>query len=123
MGIRNTLPALLDIIFLTLGVILAAMSQMEKVSALPVEVTKIGSGAAVLKRGDFEVVTVTSKGLTMEGHPIERDELLRRAAGRDIVLRVQNDLPYAVAIRLIADLSEVGVSISSEVETEGGYQP
>lgn len=120
MGTRNTLPALLDIIFLTFGAILAAMSQMEKVSALPVEITKIGSGAVVLKRGDFEVVTVTSKGLTMGGQPIDRDELLHQASGRDIVLRVQNDLPYGVAIRLIADLSEVGASISSEVENEGG---
>ena len=117
MDSRSALPALLDIIFLTLGSMLAAMSQMDEVSALPVEITKIGKGSVITKRGDFEVVTLTISGLTLGKEPVDHDELLKRAAGRDVVLRVQKDMPYSKAIRLIAELSEVGASVSSEVET------
>ena len=52
---------LIDLVFLTLGSVLAMMTQMERVTAMPVTLAEVGQGSAVVQRGDFDVLTVSAE--------------------------------------------------------------
>ena len=114
MGLKAILP-LIDLVFLTLGAILGTMTQMERVTALPVEVARVGSGAAVVQQGEFSVLNVTADGLTLDGRPAARHEVLDQVRGRRIVLRIQRDLPTEQPLSLLAELVRAGAEVSLEV--------
>ncbi len=61
----KTMVPLIDLVFLTLGSILAAMTQMERVEAIPVAVAQVAGSGQAVQRGEFDVVTVTARGVTV----------------------------------------------------------
>ncbi len=115
MGARSMLP-LIDLVFLTLGAILAAMTQMERVTALPLDVARVGSGAAVVRQGRFSVLSVYNGGMTLDGELISRSQLHVAVAGRQIVLRAERALPTQVLLSVLAEMVRAGADVSLEVE-------
>ena len=114
MQAKSILP-LIDLVFLTLGSILGIMSQMERVTALPVELARVGQGAAVIKTGEFSVITLTKDRLTLDGVPVPSEDLKHRVSGKDVVLRPDKNVPTGRTQQVLADLVRAGARVSLEV--------
>ena len=119
MGAKAMLP-LIDCILLTLGTVLAAMTQMQRVQALPVAVAKVGPGAAVVHHGRFVVLALTDDGLHFEGRSVTAAEAAAELAGRRVVLRADATLPTERTLRVVAVLSKAGEKVSVEVASAVG---
>ena len=115
MGMKAILP-LIDLVFLTLGAILGVMTQMERVESIPVQIAQVGHGAAIVQQGDFRLLALTPKGLTLDSRPVTRTALLSQCAGQDFVLRIQKDVPTEQTLKLLADLVGAGCDVSLEVD-------
>ncbi len=115
MDIRAILP-LIDFVFLTLGAILAAMTQMERITAMPVEIARVGPGAAVVRQGRFSVLTLRSDGMALDGVPITAEELPSVVTGRQLILRAERSLSPQTLLGVLADLLAAGADVSLEVE-------
>ena len=115
MGMKAILP-LVDMVFLGLGALLGVMTQMERVESIPVQIAQVGHDAAIVQQGDFRLLTLTSKGLTLDSRPITRTTLLSQSAGEDFVLRIQKDVPTEQTLKLLADLVGAGCDVSLEVD-------
>ena len=111
----KTMVPLIDLVFLTLGSILAAMTQMERVEALPIAVAEVGGGAAKVQRGTFEVVTVTADGLRVGDRAVDEDRLADEVAGRRVVLRAARSLPTQRTLEVLARIAEVASEVTIEV--------
>jgi len=114
MHAKSILP-LIDLVFLTLGSILGIMSQMERVTALPVELARVGSGAAIVKHGAFSIITLTKNQLTLDGAPLSKEGLKHRVGGKDVVLRPDRSVPTGRTQEVLADLVRAGARVSLEV--------
>ena len=111
----RTMVPLIDLVFLTLGSILAAMTQMERVEAIPVAVAEVSGAAARLQRGQFDVVTVTADGVTVGGRAVAQEDLAGEVADRRVVLRAARDLPTERTLGVLAIIAEVASEVSVEV--------
>ena len=109
---------LIDLVFLTLGSILGIMSQMERVTALPVDVVRVGQGAAVVKQGRFAVVCVTGDGITLDGKVVTVDDIAGRAGTKEVVLRVEQSIPTGRTQQILAGLFKAGLKVSLEVRDQ-----
>ena len=118
MGARTMIP-LIDLVFLTLGSVLGAMTQMERIEAIPVEVSQIQRGSGSVQRGDFEMLTVTRDGMTLNGKPITNSELPSMLAGKDVVLRAERSLPTEQTLLVLGLSVNAGANVSLEVKPPG----
>ena len=108
---------LVDLVFLALGAMLACMTQMEVIHALPIEVTRIGKGSSVMPDSDkFEVLTLSGHGMTLDGKPVTESELVSKTANKKIILRAYKGLPTQDTVRVIGKLAEAGAEVSIEVK-------
>jgi hypothetical protein len=114
----HTILPLVDLIFLAFGGALCCMTQMEVIRALPVEVTQVGRGSSVVKHGKFAILTLTHDGMNIDGTPIRREDLVDKATGKQLVLRVEGDLPTRETIQVIGDLVRAGAEVSLEVKEQ-----
>jgi biopolymer transport protein ExbD len=109
---------LIDLVFLTLGSVLAMMTQMERVTAMPVTLAEVGTGSAVVQRGDFDVLTVSAEGLSLNGEPVALEKVASRLAGKRVILRADRALPVERAWRVMAELHKAGCEVAAEVREE-----
>jgi len=109
---------LLDVLFLALGAILAQMTEMERVTVLPVELEDRVGHAAVLRTGDFVVVSLSEEGLAVDGETLSIDDprLAVRVRDRDVVARVDRRLPTGSTVQLLAVLRDAGAHVELEVD-------
>ena len=105
-----------DLVFLALGAVLACMTQMDVVQAIPVEVARVGIGSAVSQHGRFEVLSVSPNGLTLNGASITEDELIANLTNKRVVLRAHRTLPTEKTIQVIAKLAQAQAEVSLEVQ-------
>ena len=105
-----------DLALLTLGSVLAAMTEMEKVTAIPLEVAQVGRGAAVVQHGEFERLSLTPEGLMFKGQPITADQVGTQLSGKDIVLATSPSMPTGTTLRTVCDLYRVGCPTTVEVD-------
>ena len=117
MSSHSVVP-LIDLVFLTLGSVLAAMTQMERVQTIPVEIAEVGEGSVAIRRGRFDVVSLTRDGMTFNGRPVSAGELAAKAAGREIVLRADRALPTQRTLAVLAQLAKAGADVSVQVTGE-----
>lgn len=113
---QTAILPLVDLVLLALGGVLASMTQMEVIHALPVEVTHIGKGTVVVQHEKFKVLTLTTDGMSLDGEPITEDQLVSKAVNKRIVLRAYRDLPTQHTVHVIAKLAEAGAEVSIEVK-------
>jgi len=122
----KTMVPLIDLVFLTLGSILAAMTQMERVEAIPVAVAQVAGAGQALQRGEFDVVTVTAQGVTVGKRVVDEANLAAEIAGRRVVLRADRTLPtqrtLAVLARITASASEVTIEVHRDKTQQEGSQ-
>jgi biopolymer transport protein ExbD len=111
---------LIDMLFLTLGAALAAMTQMDRVESLPVEVARIGPGVAGVDPGEFAVLSVDPQGMALDGVPIELADVARAAAGLRVVVRADRRLETQTLVWVLAELARGGCKVSLEVEEVHG---
>jgi len=110
---------LLDMTCLTVGVLLVAMTEMQRVTTVPVDFVKVARDASVVKRVDSPLfVAMSGDGVFVEKRRVRPEELRGLVAGRAIVLRVDSRIPYGEAMRLVGDMREVTKSIFLEVRNE-----
>lgn len=114
----KTMVPLIDLVFLTLGSILAAMTQMERVESIPVAVAEVGGTSARLQRGTFDVVTVTPAGVTVGKRAVAEEDLAGEVAGRRVVLRAARGLPTGRTLAVLARIAGVASEVSIEVRPE-----
>jgi biopolymer transport protein ExbD len=109
---------LLDVLFLALGAILAQMTEMERVTVLPVELESRVGHAAVLRTGEFVVVSLNTHGLSVDGESLDIDDprLVTRIRDRDVVARVDRRLPTGSTVQLLAVLRDAGAHVELEVD-------
>ncbi|NOX55364.1 MAG: biopolymer transporter ExbD [Planctomycetes bacterium] len=109
---------LIDLVFLTLGSVLAMMTQMERVTAMPVSLAEVGQGSAVVQHGKFEVLTVSAEGLSLNGKSVTIDQIEERLAGKRVVLRADRKLPVERVWRVMARLHKAGGEVAAEIREE-----
>ena len=107
---------LLDVLFLALGAILAQMTEMERVTVLPVELEDRVGNAAVLRTGEFAVVSLDEDGLAIDGERVDEAEAMSELRGRDVVARVDRRLPTGDTLRLLALLKDAGAHVELQVD-------
>ena len=115
MDSRSILP-LIDMVFLTLGAILAAMTQMERVTALPVELAEVGPGAAVVRQGDFVILNLYEDGMALDGATVAAEDLAAMVIGRQVIVRCERKLASERLLQVVAELVAAGADVSLEVE-------
>jgi biopolymer transport protein ExbD len=117
MNARMLVP-LIDLVFLTLGSVLAAMTQMERVEAIPVQVATVGQGASAVRRDEPVILAVTAGGLTLGQKPLAAADLASAVAGKRVVLRADKSLPTQRTLAVLAQVIRAGADASLEVQTE-----
>ena len=118
----KTIVPLIDLVFLTLGSVLAMMTQMERVTAMPISVAEVGSGSAIVQHGKFDVLTLSEGGLTLNDNPVAAEHLDTRLAGKRVVLRADRKLPIERVLRVMVGLHKAGCEVSVEVREEPSTQ-
>ena len=113
---QSAMLPLVDLVFLALGGVLACMTQMEVIRALPVDVSRIGKGSAMPQHGTVKVLTLTPDGMTLNGEPITEQELVPKTANEKIILRAHRQLPTQYTVSVIAKLAEAEANVSIEIE-------
>ncbi len=119
MQARVILP-LIDLAFLSLGAIVAILSQTQLIRSLPVEVTEIGRGIAVITRDEVTVITITRDGLYVDGLDVGLDELGGIVEGSLALVRVDRRVPTERLVTVMSVLAANGVEIRIEVEEASG---
>jgi len=114
MKVQTVLP-FLDMVFLSMGALLALMVQMEYVTSIPIDTPQIGPGGAIVERGEFHVVTLDQSGITLNGQPIEQEHLISSVTGERVVLRVERSIATEETAGLLAALIDAGAMPSLEV--------
>jgi biopolymer transport protein ExbD len=114
---KTAIP-LIDLILLTLGSVLAAMTQMQRIEAIDVDVARVGPGPVAVRRGEIRIVTVSDDGLTLDGQAVRREQLADALAGSEVVLRAERSLPTQRTLALLAELTRAAGSVSVEVEPD-----
>ena len=114
----KTMVPLIDLVFLTLGSILAAMTQMERVEAIPVAVAQVAGSGQAVQRGEFDVVTVTARGVTVGKRVVDEARLAEEIAGRRVVLRIERTLPTQRALAVLARITDVASEVTIEVRRD-----
>ena len=112
----SSLLPLVDLVFLALGGILACMTQMEVIHALPVEVAQIGTGASIVKQGRFSVLALDAEGMTLDGEEIGLDQIPAKVMNMKILLRADRKLPTQQTVEVLAILAKAGADVSIEVK-------
>lgn len=107
---------LLDVLFLALGAILAQMTEMERVTVLQVELEDRVGDAAVVRTGEFVVVTLDAVGLSVDGQRIGNGQLAAHTRDRDVVARVDRGVPTGETLHLLAALRDAGALVELEVD-------
>jgi biopolymer transport protein ExbD len=110
---------LIDLVFLTLGAIVALLTQMELVRSIPVDLARVGAGSQFVTHGEFDVIAVTHEGVTFNDEPTTLDRLAWLAGGADVVLRVERSLESEAMLRVLAELSRAGSTVRIEVSEKG----
>lgn len=110
--------SLIDLAFLSLAAVIAILSQTQLVRALPVEVTEIGQGIAVVTRDKVTVVTVTGDDILVDGEPVTLPELGGAVDGPTAILRVDRMVPTERLIGVMAQLAGAGVELRIEVREQ-----
>ena len=114
---RGILP-LIDLVFLTLGAILAAMTDMQVVHALPIDVATVGQGAAIVRQGQFAILVVEADRLTIDGQAVTMEDLASNLSVERVIVRADRKLETQRLLRVVAELARVGVEMSIEVREE-----
>ena len=112
--------SLIDLAFLSLAAVIAILSQTQLVLALPVEVTEIGQGIAVVTRDEVTVVTITEEAILVDGEPVRLHDVGAVVDGPTAILRVDRMVPTEKLIRVMAELAEQGVELRIEVRESAG---
>jgi biopolymer transport protein ExbD len=107
---------LLDIVFLSMGAVLAFMTQMERVPALDIELARVGSGAAVVQHGDFVAVSVTETEIYVDGRSVARENLAGQVSGRRCVLRAGRQVNTQRTLEVLSDLIRAGSDVALQVD-------
>ncbi len=115
--------SLIDLAFLSLAAVIAILSQTQIVRALPVEVTEIGRGIAVVTRDDVTVVTITLDGLFVDGKPVMLAELSGVVDGPTAILRVDRAVPTERLLGVMGELAGEDVELRIEVHEKAGRGP
>ena len=118
MNARMMVP-LIDLVFLTLGSVLVAMTQMERVESIAVGVARVGRGAAIVQRGELEVLSVTPEGLRLGERAIAPAELADAVAGKRVVIRAERSMPTQRTLAVLAEVLDAGAEASIEVNQAG----
>ena len=109
---------LCDLVFLALGGILATMTQMEVVHALPVEITTVGTGSAIVQHDKFKILSITAEQMVFDGEPVTEQQLADIKTNQKIILRVSRELPTDRTVNVLARLAQAGAQVSIEVKEQ-----
>ena len=107
--------SMIDLAFLSLAAVIAILSQTQLVRALPVEVTEIGQGIAVVTRDKVTVVTITDNEILVDGEPVTLPELGGVVDGPTAILRVDRMVPTWRLIGVMSELAAAEVELRIEV--------
>ena len=113
---QTAILPLVDLVFLALGGVLACMTQMEVIHALPISVTRVGKGSAVVQHEKFAILTVAADGMSLDGKPITKDQLPSQVTNKKIILRVDKALPTQKTVQVIGELAKAVTEMSIEVK-------
>ncbi len=109
---------LVDLVFLTLGSVLGAMTQMQRVEAIDIEVARVGAGTTVVRRGELRVVTLDENETRLDGERVEVGDFARLLSGRCVLLRADRTLPNQRTFEILAELTRAGASVSVELDPQ-----
>lgn len=107
---------MIDLVFLTLGAIVAMLTQMELIKSIPVSLARVGPGAAVVTTGELDIVTLSDSGLMLNGRAVGVGEIAARDSWNDVVLRVDRAVESERMIEVLAELGKVEARVQIEVK-------
>ncbi len=105
--------ALLDLFGITTAWMIALVTQMVVVKTVPMEVTQVGPGQAIVTQGDFEVVTWTPDGaLTLNGNVASLEQIVAAVEGDAVVFRT----PHCDMLQVMSALMQSAASLKAQVD-------
>ncbi len=107
---------MIDLAFLSLGAIVAILSQTQLVRSLPVELTEVEEGIAAISRDQIAVITIAREGLFADGEPVALGELATAVGGRLALLRTDRRVPTESLIKVMSVLAAHHVELRIEVD-------
>ncbi|MCC5785246.1 MAG: hypothetical protein JJU33_00940 [Phycisphaerales bacterium] len=120
MTLRSMLP-LIDLGFLTLGAVVAILSQTTRIDAMPVDLAEVGPGVTSAVSDNPPVVTVRADGVFLGDRPIGRGELaLLLDPSETVLVRADREAASGRLLGVLAEITAAGVDARLEVETSEG---
>lgn len=120
MTLRSMLP-LIDLGFLTLGAVVAILSQTTRIDAMPVDLAEVGPGVTSAVSDNPPVVTVRADGVFLGDRPIGPGELATLLDPSETVLvRADREAASGRLLSVLAEITAAGVDARLEVEPMGG---
>jgi biopolymer transport protein ExbD len=108
---------LVDLVFLTLGVIVAALTQMQHVTTLAVELAEVGPDAAEIRTDAIEVLALARDGTMSVGETVIDDsQLCEFVESASVVVRADRRLDVERLFEVLAELRRCGIGVSVEVD-------
>lgn len=106
---------LIDLAFLSLGAVVAVLSQTQLIRSLPVRITEIGAGIAAISREQVTVITIAAGGLFIDGQPVALESLGDAVDGPLALVRADRQVPTQRLVEVMGVLAAKGVEIRVEV--------
>ncbi|TVS01214.1 MAG: hypothetical protein EA423_10250 [Phycisphaerales bacterium] len=120
MTLRSMLP-LIDLGFLTLGAVVAILSQTTRIDAMPVDLAEVGPGVTSAVSDNPPVVTVRADGVFLGDRPIGRGELaLLLDPSETVLVRADREATSGRLLGVLAEITAAGVDARLEVQQEEG---
>ncbi len=120
MTLRSMLP-LIDLGFLTLGAVVAILSQTTRIDAMPVDLAEVGPGVTAAVSDNPPVVTVRADGVFLGDRPIARGELAKLLDPSETVLvRADREAASGRLLSVLAEITAAGVDARLEVDASEG---
>jgi len=119
MKAAHTIP-FIDIIFQALGALIVVIATLQHVDAIPVNLATVAKEAIVSKRLNDPVFLVISKaGLFLGKERITVNDIDKLTKNREVILRIDRDIPYGRVVEAVSDIQKRAKSISLEVKKNG----
>lgn len=115
MNARHFIP-LIDFGFLSLGAVMAIMSQLQSIETLPVDIARVGLGASDTLREDVVIVTITDNQLLVDDEAVGLPDLAGRIGDRLAVLRTHRRVATERLVMVMSELASADIEQRIEVE-------
>lgn len=108
---------LVDLGFLSLGAIVAVLTQTQLIDALPLELARDGEGIAPRVSESLPIVRIDETGVELDSEPIALGQLADVVKGDRVIVRTAGESTTQQLVDVLGALASAGIAAELEVRT------